>query len=544
MVRVTPAVAASLVVLGLVTPSAPPAVAGHHGDHHRRVGQHARAGIPVDRLRQPQFVSATRGYALVFHRDRADPGIAVTLDGGRRWTPRQHPSFGAASDRRISADALSLTVTRRRLLVWGPTGLFAARENGSRWHRAIADRVGQVDPVGSSVWATTWPCDRGTRCRGWLRVSHDFGRTWSKRAHLPRGVGPRGRVPRLVRATRRTAYLVRPELGRNGALAVTTDGGRSWAARPLPHRTEHEFTGFRPLAVGSDGALWLVVPGEPGAGSEAKAVYRSSDGGRAWSRVAVTDPPAPGRRANLPIAGYVSSLVAIDSDTSYLVQLRAGPLITTDGGASWHSIFDTDHIPQNTDFTTVWLDKLRGSRAWLWTNGSHHLWATRDGGRHWAPIASYPIRRHVPRCTSDQLRVWVRDSGSVMSQPYARIALRNVGSTACTVRGYPRITAWGVPVGDDDDDVVTRLTLDVRPGAFYEARDRGPQRIGLRPGSRAVFSVGTGTAYSARLMEIQRLDVELPGTGGVFGVPLGLYATAPPGKRIPVAVTAIDWRVR
>jgi photosystem II stability/assembly factor-like uncharacterized protein len=541
MVRVTQALAASLVALGLVTPSALPAVAAHH---HGRAPEHARAGVAVDRLRQPQFVSGRRGFALV-DRDRGQVGLAMTLDGGHRWTPLHHPRLGRQGlSPYASANTLSLTATRRILLVWGSSGLYAGRQNGRGWHHAITDRVGQVAVVGSSVWATAWPCEIGHRCRGGLLVSRDFGRTWRRRAPLPRGVGPRGSVPRLVRDTRSTAYLVRPELGRNGALAATTDGGRSWSSRPLPHRTEHELNGSRPLAVGSDDNLWLAMPGEPSAGSQVKSVYRSDDSGRTWMRVAVSSPPRPAGHGNISTSGYVSGIRAVGLQSAYLVLSRGLPLRTTDGGRTWHSTFARSSKLPGGDYSSTWLDTLGPNRAWLWLDLAKHLWTTHDGGRTWTPVATYPIQRRLPRCTSEQLHVWLRDAGSEMSQPYARIALRNIGSTACALRGYPRLAAWGVPVGDDDDDVATRLAIDVRRGAFYEARDRGPQRIGLRPGSRAVFSVGTGTAYSAHLMEVQRLDVGLPGTGGIFRVPLGLYATAPPGRRIPVSVTAIDWRVR
>jgi photosystem II stability/assembly factor-like uncharacterized protein len=537
MVRVMRVLAASVVAVGLVTPSALPAVAAHH---HDRAPTHARAGISVDRLRQPQFVSTTRGYALVFHGDRREAGLALTLDGGRRWTALHHPSFDAASSRPISADALSLTVTRHRLLVWGPTGLFTARQNGSRWHRAIVDRVGQVAAVGSSAWATSWACEVGTRCRGWLQVSRDFGRTWSGRAPLPRGVGPRSGVTRLVRDDRRTAYLVRPELGRNGALAVTTDGGLSWSSRPLPHRTEHEFIGFMPLAVDAAGGLWLTIPGEPGAGNEVKAVYRSDDEGRSWTRVAITSPPAHRGRSNLSTVGYVANLVAGSADTAYLLLHRAPPLATTTGGRQWDWVFSAHHIPHHTDFTDVWFDSIGGSRAWFWTNGSHHLWATRDGGRHWAPVANQPMTtpRTARWCRTSDLRARVQTFGSVMSQPFMDIALRNAGATACALRGYASLDAFGAHSGAANH----RLDVDVRHRDSYERADPGPHRVVLRPLQRALLSIGTAAAYQggAHLFEIDRLSLRIPHTGGPITLSgLQLYASAPRHRPIPVSLTAV-----
>jgi hypothetical protein len=103
------------------------------------------------------------------------------------------------------------------------------------------------------------------------------------------------------------------------------------------------------------------------------------------------------------------------------------------------------------------------------------------------------------------------------------------------------LTARG---GSAGTPVIRDLAIHVRRGAFTEARDRGPNRIGLRPGSRAVFSVGTATAYSADLIEIRELLFTLPGAAGSLRVRLDIYATAPPRKRIPVYLTAFDWRVR
>jgi hypothetical protein len=172
------------------------------------------------------------------------------------------------------------------------------------------------------------------------------------------------------------------------------------------------------------------------------------------------------------------------------------------------------------------------------------LTAAADPGRDRATprssVAPPAARLDSPRCTADQLRLRTVHTGSNMSQPYARIAVRNVSARACTVSGYPRLTARGVRVGRAN---VHRIAIHVKRGSFMEAHDRGARPIGLRPGGNAVFSVGTATAYGPRLVELRSLRVRLPRIEGRFHVALGIDASAPRGKRVPVFLTALDWRV-
>ena len=166
----------------------------------------------------------------------------------------------------------------------------------------------------------------------------------------------------------------------------------------------------------------------------------------------------------------------------------------------------------------------------------------RDSAAVSRPSASaHPMRSSPPRCSAEQLRVRIRAAGSQMSQPYARIAVRNVGQRACTVGGYPRLTAVrGARIGRHN---IHRLAIHLRRGSFTEARDRGAHPIGLRPGGSAVFGLGTATAYGRRVVTIRSLTVRLHLVDGAFDLPLRIDASSRPGKRIPVFVTALARRV-
>jgi hypothetical protein len=131
-------------------------------------------------------------------------------------------------------------------------------------------------------------------------------------------------------------------------------------------------------------------------------------------------------------------------------------------------------------------------------------------------------------------------TGSVMSQPFVDIAVTNLGTASCLLKGYPRIEAWG-HAGTKDATQSDRLSLRIRHGV-YERTDHGPRRIVLQPHDAAFFSVGTGTAYQGGLhpIMIKRLAVTLPGTRTPKMLSISLIATRPVGRRIPVGITALS----
>jgi hypothetical protein len=131
-------------------------------------------------------------------------------------------------------------------------------------------------------------------------------------------------------------------------------------------------------------------------------------------------------------------------------------------------------------------------------------------------------------------------TGSVMSQPFADVAVTNRGTTSCLLKGYPRIEAWG-HAGTQDASHSKRLGIRVRHG-IYERTDPGPRRVVLHPDDSAFFSVGTGTAYQGGLhpIVIERLAVTLPDAQTPTTLAVDLVATRPVGRSIPVGITALS----
>jgi hypothetical protein len=141
-------------------------------------------------------------------------------------------------------------------------------------------------------------------------------------------------------------------------------------------------------------------------------------------------------------------------------------------------------------------------------------------------------------CRVRQLHPSVMVSGSVMSQPFVTVALRNRTARPCRLGGYPALRASGHARAGPS----RRLVIQMHRGSIYERTDPGPRRLVLPPHGAVSFSVGTGTAYQGgkHLLTITRLEVTPPGGSTSFPVRVQMYATRPRGEPIPVGVTALE----
>lgn len=150
-----------------------------------------------------------------------------------------------------------------------------------------------------------------------------------------------------------------------------------------------------------------------------------------------------------------------------------------------------------------------------------------------------PVEPAVPACRANHLRLVVVLTGSTMSQPFADVAVTNTGATSCVLTGYPRIRAWGHR-GWHTTKPAIRLGILVHHG-IYERIDRGPRPVILHSHRQAFFSVGTEAAYQggSHPIILTRLRVTLPDTQSAKTLRIDLLATRPPGRRVPVGVTAV-----
>lgn len=118
-----------------------------------------------------------------------------------------------------------------------------------------------------------------------------------------------------------------------GTLDRTIDGGATWSSFPVP------FGGgvmrFLDPAHG-----WMMASLGAGMGSEAVAVYQTTDAGSTWSRTYANDPTQGGAEGGLPLGGIKDGITPADMTTAWIggVTYAVGQIYlyqTHDAGHTW-----------------------------------------------------------------------------------------------------------------------------------------------------------------------------------------------------------------
>src|SRR5438132_5760067 len=171
----------------------------------------------------------------------------------------------------------------------------------------------------------------------------------------------------------------------------TTDGGSHWNdVTPRGARLGTWITFF----LDANNA-WLASSLQPGSPTSdfSVEIYRTSDGGRNWSRTGTS----------VAGWGFPGAIDFVDRHHGWLLMTQDGTLQTpgsdmlaiygtADGGASWSKLSETDtsglagHLPLACSKTN--LVSGSATRGWMpggcGAGGGYFLYVTRDGGRNWA----------------------------------------------------------------------------------------------------------------------------------------------------------------
>jgi photosystem II stability/assembly factor-like uncharacterized protein len=135
------------------------------------------------------------------------------------------------------------------------------------------------------------------------------------------------------------AWIILPDPNdymHSGTLYRTQDGGAGWTPVSLPF-------GGGDLTFIDERNGWMLADLGAGAGSNAVAVFQTSDGGATWTRTYINDPTISGAGDSLPLGGIKGFLVPLDMQTAWVggVVYASGSIYlfrTDDAGGSWSPV--------------------------------------------------------------------------------------------------------------------------------------------------------------------------------------------------------------
>lgn len=172
-----------------------------------------------------------------------------------------------------------------------------------------------------------------------------------------------------------------------GTLYVTQDGGRSWESNPVPFGVGQVHF-FDDLQNG-----WAMASLGVGAGSNAIAIYQTTDGGATWERRFTNLPTDPDASDDIPMGGLKGVFLPLDMQRAWVGGVvysdRTSYLFRTDdGGRTWRqveleapndeqaqwSVESIQFVSDQTGFLTMQVTAQNFWRA---------VYVTRDRGDTW-----------------------------------------------------------------------------------------------------------------------------------------------------------------
>jgi len=272
----------------------------------------------------------------------------------------------------------------------------------------------------------------------------------------------------------------------NGGVWETKDAGRTWS--PI----------FDQQAIGSIGAI-AIAPSNPhvlyvGSGesdmrsdiAQGNGMYKSSDGGRTWSHIGLTDSQQIARIVVHPTNPDVLYVAALGHP--YGPNTERGLFRSRDGGATWQRVLsrnndgdtgavDVSFEPGNPDvlYAALWQTRRTPWSVYPPSNGpGSGLFKSTDGGDHWTEITGHgfpvkPGRIGIAVAPSQPQRVY-----AVVDAPEGGMYRSDDGG-ANWIRASSDSRVWsrgwyfgGVTVEPKDADTVYSINVNV-----YRSTDAG-----------------------------------------------------------------------
>ena len=397
------------------------------------------------------MAAGVAGQPNTFYIGTAGGGVWKTLDAGRTWRSiGRHlpPAIGAIAVAPSAPDTVYVGTGQAapRYDIGAGRGVFKSTDGGRTWHSVGLSATGYigriwVDPHDANVVlvAAMGHLFGPNRQRGIYR-STDGGRTWQHVLYINRRTGVVDLAadptdPRLLYAA---AWQLRgrpwldyfePHGGPGSAVYRSTDGGKHW--------TRLSGGGWPGGSLGRIGLAVTHTAWGPRVYAAVESasdggIWRSDDGGAHWQRV--NDDAAV-------FGSWYFGRLTVDPVNPDVV-FSAGQSIrrTSDGGRTWHII---KGAPGGDDYHFVWINPLH-PHHWIVTCDQGAA-VTVDGGRSYSSWYNQPTGQFYHLAADERFPYWIysgqQDSGSV---------------AAASRSDYGSLTwrDWHPVGGDERDDMV------------------------------------------------------------------------------------------
>ncbi len=337
-----------------------------------------------------------------FYVAAASGGIWKTTNGGSTWTAifDQSPSLsmGALAMDQLHPDTIYAGTGEACASGYSyfGTGVYRTTDGGSTWaniglndSRYISRIV--LDPENDqSIWVAAAGEFFGTSTERGVYHSTDFGTTWQNVLYVNDSTGASDLV--LHPSNAQMVYAAmwqrirtpqdRRAGGRGSGIFRSTNGGANWErlADGLP--AQSDTVGRIGLAIcqSNPSVLYAIYADHPG---YFMGVYRTTDGGNTWNRTNDSD------LDNIYSSyGWYFGNIRVRPDNSNMVfALGMGMARTTNGGQSWSLIASDVHV----DHHALWFDAAHPTTILEGNDGG--VYRSTNNGNNWAFLTGLPINQ-------------------------------------------------------------------------------------------------------------------------------------------------------
>jgi len=353
-------------------------------------------------------VAGVRGQPLVFYQGATGGGVWKTTDGGGNWMPVSDKFFKTGSVGAIGvaeSDPNVIYVGMGEAPIRGNVsngdGVYKTTDGGKTWTNVGLKGAYQIsrvrvhpknpDLVYVAAQGHVW----GPNAERGIFRSKDGGRTWDKVLFVSDKTGASDLCmdpnnPRVLYAGMWQVYR-KPWLlesgGSEGGLYRSTDGGDTWKklAGGLPEGVVGN------IGVAISGArpdrIWTIVEAEKG------GVFRSDDGGEKWTK---TNSENKLRQR----AWYYSRIYADPKNPDEVYVLNTGMYRSNDGGKTFNPI----RVPHG-DNHDLWIDPDEPDRMINSNDGGANV--SFNAGRTWSSVMNQPTAQFYRVITDDRYPYWI-----------------------------------------------------------------------------------------------------------------------------------------